>query len=262
MADAAVAGGVDLVAMTRAIIADPDLPAKARAGRAMRPCIGTQRGLHRPPLHRAADVVLGQPGHPRARARRTGSGRRRRGGSSSSGAGSPGWRRHAVPRSAVTTSCSSSAARSSADGLASPGERRGRERWARYIDWLRDEAEGAGAELRTGVAATAQEVLAESPDAVILATGSQLRSAAALPGPVPVLDVDVLLEQRRRSDRAAVGAGARRRRRLSGADRRGATRRGGLQRRDRHRPIRWSARRSIRRSSRSCSAASRSPASP
>ena len=33
MADAAVASGVDLVAMTRAIIADPDLPAKARAGR-------------------------------------------------------------------------------------------------------------------------------------------------------------------------------------------------------------------------------------
>jgi hypothetical protein len=37
-------------------------------------------------------------------------------------------------------------------------------------------------------------VLGEAPDAVILATGSELRPAAALPGPVPVIDVDVLLE--------------------------------------------------------------------
>jgi glycine/D-amino acid oxidase-like deaminating enzyme len=74
------------------------------------------------------------------------------------------------------------------------GARRGRERWARYIDWLRDEAHAAGAELRAGVAATAQAVLAETPDAVIVATGSELRPSAALRGPVPAIDVDVLLE--------------------------------------------------------------------
>ena len=79
MADACVASGVDLVAMTRAIIADPDLPAKARAGRAARPCIGTQRGLHRPPLHRSADVVLGESGHPRVRSSPSWSRPRRRG---------------------------------------------------------------------------------------------------------------------------------------------------------------------------------------
>src|SRR5690242_16340503 len=44
MADACVASGVDLVAMTRAIIADPDLPKKARAGVAQRPCIGLNEG--------------------------------------------------------------------------------------------------------------------------------------------------------------------------------------------------------------------------
>jgi hypothetical protein len=44
VADACVASGVDLVAMTRAIIADPDLPAKARTGRAARPCIGLNEG--------------------------------------------------------------------------------------------------------------------------------------------------------------------------------------------------------------------------
>jgi hypothetical protein len=74
------------------------------------------------------------------------------------------------------------------------GARRGRERWDRYITWLRDEAQAAGAELRSGVAATAQAVLGEAPDAVILATGSELRPAAVLPGPVPAIDVDALLE--------------------------------------------------------------------
>jgi hypothetical protein len=39
-----------------------------------------------------------------------------------------------------------------------------------------------------------QGVLAQAPDAVILATGSELRPAAAPPGPVPAIDVDVLLE--------------------------------------------------------------------
>src|SRR6185503_17269288 len=59
------------------------------------------------------------------------------------------------------------------------GARPGRERWATYVDWLRDEAQGAGAELRGGVAATAESVLVEAPDAVVVATGSTLRSSAA-----------------------------------------------------------------------------------
>ena len=64
----------------------------------------------------------------------------------------------------------------------------------------------AGAELRTGVAATAQDVLAERPDAVVLATGSELRPSAAPPGPVPVIDVDALLEHGAPDGRDAVGA--------------------------------------------------------
>jgi hypothetical protein len=74
------------------------------------------------------------------------------------------------------------------------GLRSGRERWHRYIDWLRSEAEAAGAEIRVGAEAGAQAVLAERPDAVIVATGSVLRPEARLPGPLPVLDVDELLE--------------------------------------------------------------------
>ena len=73
-------------------------------------------------------------------------------------------------------------------------ERRGRGRWRLYVDWLRDEARDAGAEIRLGADADAAAVLTERPDAVIVATGSTLREAAGPPGPVAVLDVDALLE--------------------------------------------------------------------
>ena len=150
------AGGVDLVAMTRAIIADPDLPAKA-ARRASRPALHrTERGLHRPPLHGrpmwcSVNPGVREPGAGRARPRRrAGAGRRRR------AAAWPGWRRRAPPRSrghAVVLF----ERRAQLGGRARlAGARRGRERWALYLDWLRGEAEAAGAELRTGVAATAE----------------------------------------------------------------------------------------------------------
>ena len=165
----------------------PRRPGRAAVHRA-------QRGVHRPPVHRSADVVLGQPGHPRPGARRArpgrdGGARRRR--RRRSGRAGGGTRR---PRSAVTRVVLFERRPQLGGRARLAGARRGRERWARYIDWLQDEAQAAGAELRTGVAATAQEVLAEAPDAVILATGSELRPAAALPGPVPAIDVDALLE--------------------------------------------------------------------
>ena len=72
-------------------------------------------------------------------------------------------------------------------------ERRGRERWRLYVDWLRDEAIDAGVEIRLDVSADVAAVLAEQPDAVILATGSRLRDEAP-PAGTPLLDVDALLE--------------------------------------------------------------------
>jgi hypothetical protein len=74
------------------------------------------------------------------------------------------------------------------------GLRSGRGRWHRYIDWLREEAEEAGVDIRVGAAADTSSVLGERPDAVIVASGSILRPEARLPGPLPVLDVDELLE--------------------------------------------------------------------
>jgi 2,4-dienoyl-CoA reductase-like NADH-dependent reductase (Old Yellow Enzyme family) len=193
MADACVAGGVDLVAMTRAIIADPDLPAKARAGRAARPCIGLNEGCigrlytDRPmwcsvnPGIRDPQVAELSPAAAAGRVVVVGGGV----------AGLEAARAAALRGHRVVLF----ERRSRLGGRAAlAGARQGRERWARYIDWLRAEADTAGAQLRTDVAATAEGVLAEAPDAVILATGSELRPAAALPGPVPVVDVDVLLE--------------------------------------------------------------------
>jgi NADPH-dependent 2,4-dienoyl-CoA reductase/sulfur reductase-like enzyme len=188
-----VAGGVDLVAMTRAIIADPDLPTKARAGRAARPCIGLNEGCigrlytDRPmwcsvnPGIRDPELAELVPAVTAGRIVVVGGGV----------AGLEAARGAALRGHEVVLF----ERRSQLGGRARlAGARRGRERWARYIDWLQDEAEAAGAELRTGVVASAPGVLAEAPEAVILATGSELRPAAVMPGPVPAIDVDVLLE--------------------------------------------------------------------
>ncbi len=193
MADACVASGVDLVAMTRAIIADPDLPAKARTGRTARPCIGINEGCigrlytDRPmwcsvnPGIRDPDLAQLVPAATAQTIVVVGGGVA--GLEAARGAALRGHRVVLFER------------RPQLGGRARlAGGRRGRERWARYIDWLRDEAQAAGAQLRTGVEVTAQDVLATAPDAVILATGSELRPSAALPGPVPAIDVDALLE--------------------------------------------------------------------
>jgi len=192
MADACIASGVDLVAMTRAIIADPDLPAKARAGRAARPCIGLNEGCigrlytDRPmwcsvnPGIRDPDVAELAPAATPGRVVVVGGGVA--GLEAARGAALRGHEVVLLER------------RAELGGRARlAGARRGRERWPLYVDWLRREAEAAGAELRTCAAATAGGVLAEAPDAVIVATGSELRPSA-LPGPVPAIDVDELLE--------------------------------------------------------------------
>ena len=192
VAEAGLAAGVDLVAMTRAIIADPDLPLKVAAGERKRPCISLNEGcigrlytglpmwcsvnpaIREPELARlvpAADpgriVVVGGgvAGLEAARA-----------------AALRGHRVVVFER------------RPDLGGRARlAAERRGRERWRLYVDWLRDEAVDAGVEIRLGTSADVAAVLAEQPDAVILATGSRLRDVAP-PSGTPLLDVDTLLE--------------------------------------------------------------------
>ena len=193
VAEAALSAGVDLVAMTRAIIADPDLPLKVAAGERKRPCISLNEGcigrlytglpmwcsvnpaIREPELARltpAADpgriVVVGGgvAGLEAARA-----------------AALRGHHVVLLERRPVLGGRARLAA-----------ERRGRERWRLYVDWLRDEAVDAGVDIRLNSAADVGAVLAEQPDAVILATGSRLRDVAP-PSGAPLLDVDTLLEQ-------------------------------------------------------------------
>jgi 2,4-dienoyl-CoA reductase-like NADH-dependent reductase (Old Yellow Enzyme family) len=194
MADACVASGVDLVAMTRAIIADPDLPTRAAAGLAQRPCIGLNEGCigrlytSRPmwcsvnPAIRDPDLDQLTPAPAPGRVVVVGGGV----------AGLEAARGAALRGHDVVLF----ERRSELGGRARlAAVRNGRERWTRYIEWVRDEAKAAGAELRCGAPVMVDEILGERPDLVILATGSELRPSAILPGPVPVVDVDELLEK-------------------------------------------------------------------
>jgi threonine dehydrogenase-like Zn-dependent dehydrogenase len=193
MAEAVVAAGVELVAMTRAIIADPDLPLKIADGRHYRPCIGLNDGCigrlyTGMPMYCSVNPAVRNPGLAEivpakepARVVVVGGGV-----AGLEAARAAALRGHQV---VVFERRPLLGGRARLAGL-----RSGRERWQRYIDWLRGEAEAAGADIRVGEEADASAVLAENPDAVIVATGSMLRPEARLKGPVPVLDVDELLE--------------------------------------------------------------------
>ena len=193
MAEEVLAGGVDLVAMTRAMIADPDLPSKVADGRRPRPCIGLNDGCigrlyTGMPMYCSVNPAIRNPGLADASpveepARVVVVGGGVAGLEAARAAAQRGHRVVLFER------------RSELGGRARlAGMRSGRDRWTLYVDWLREEADVAGAEIRVGVEADAAAVLAEEPDAVIVATGSILRPEARIPGPVPVLDVDELLE--------------------------------------------------------------------
>jgi 2,4-dienoyl-CoA reductase-like NADH-dependent reductase (Old Yellow Enzyme family) len=193
VAEAVLAGGVDLVAMTRALIADPDLPSKVADGRRPRPCIGLNDGCigrlyTGMPMYCSVNPAIRNPGladaspvEESARVVVVGGGV----------AGLEAARAAALRGHSVVLF----ERRPVLGGRARlAGMRSGRDRWEKYVDWLREESEAAGVDIRVGVDADAAAVLAEKPDGVIVATGSILRPEARLPGPIPVLDVDELLE--------------------------------------------------------------------
>ncbi|HEY7077172.1 MAG TPA: FAD-dependent oxidoreductase [Solirubrobacteraceae bacterium] len=186
--------GVDLVAMTRAIIADPDLPRRLQAGARPRPCISINEGCigrlySGLPMWCSVNPAVRDPAlaapAPAARPCRVvvvGGGVA--GLEAARGAALRGHRVLVLERRRVLGGRARLAR-----------ERRGRERWGLYLDWLAAELADAGAELRLGVEADAGAVLAEEPDAVVLATGSMPRAEAVPPGPLAVLDADALIEE-------------------------------------------------------------------
>ena len=192
VAEAALSAGVDLVAMTRAIIADPDLPLKVATGERKRPCISLNEGcigrLYTGlPMWCSVNPAIREPELARL-----------------TPAADPG-RIVVVGGGVAGLEAARGAAlrghhvvvferRPDLGGRARlAAERRGRERWRLYVDWLRDEAVDAGVEIRLGTSADVTAVLAAQPDAAILATGSRLRDVAP-PSRTRLLDVDALLE--------------------------------------------------------------------
>jgi dimethylglycine catabolism A len=188
--------GVDLVAMTRALIADPDLPRTYASGGTPRPCISLNEGCigrlyqGRPmwcsvnPAIREPEVDLGSgPGEraPYGRVVVVGGGV----------AGAEAAYRAAERGSSVVLFERGDRIGGRAE-LA--GRRRGRERWGLYLDWLVEQLDRTGVDVRLGTAPDVDAVLALEPDSVVVASGSVPRWPAWAAGaPSPVVDADTVV---------------------------------------------------------------------
>ena len=190
--------GVDLVAMTRALIADPDLPRTYAAGDTPRPCISLNEGCigrlyqGRPmwcsvnPGIREPEVDPGASAHepiPYGRVVVVGGGV----------AGAEAAFRAAERGSAVVLFEQGDRIGGRA---ALAGRRRGRERWGLYLDWLAERLDRTGVDVRLRTSPTVTDVLALEPEQVVIASGSAPRWPSWVPGaPTPVVDADRVLAE-------------------------------------------------------------------
>jgi 2,4-dienoyl-CoA reductase-like NADH-dependent reductase (Old Yellow Enzyme family) len=194
--------GNDLVAMTRALIADPDLPRKYTAGTTPRPCISLNEGCigrlygGRPmwcsinPGIR--DPEVDQPPAfspaPAERERRAGRVVVIGGGVAGAEAAYRAAERGARVALFERTRHIGGRARIAA-------QRRGRERWHLYLAWLSEQLQRTGVDLRLGVEASVADVLALEPDLVVASSGSTMRSPTWAAGsPTPVVDADEVVD--------------------------------------------------------------------
>ena len=197
-------GQVDVVGMTRALIADPDLPRKAREGRLddIRICVGANEGCIDRIYQGKPVTCIQNPATGREAELGEVDARRRRGGRSWwSAAAWPGSRRRAWRRSAAIAWCSSRRApRSAARSCSRPARPRAPSTPASSASW-RVRSASSTSRCRLGVEATRSPVLAEQPDVVIVATGSHphVPPLPGLDGKHVVTDRDVLPRPRRRS---------------------------------------------------------------
>lgn len=191
-AEAALAGGgIDLIGMNRAHMADPDLIAKAQAGREadVRPCVAGnfcigQVGLHRPigcmmNPRVGKEAAWPERPAPAAAARRV----------LVLGAGPAGLEAARVAALAGHDVTVWEAASEPGGALLLAGTGHGRGDLHRMRDWLLRQVAGAGVRLLTDRPATVADALAFGADALLLATG-----AVADPTPLPeMLDVPAAL---------------------------------------------------------------------
>jgi 2,4-dienoyl-CoA reductase-like NADH-dependent reductase (Old Yellow Enzyme family) len=190
--------GVDLVATTRALIADPDLPRKSAAGITPRPCISLNEGcigrLYQGlPMWCSVNPGIREPEldlPPEAPKQDTpvSAAARRMVVIGGGVAGAEAAYRAAERGSEVVLLERTERLGGRAE-LA--GRRPGRERWALYLDWLAERLQTTGVDVRLNVEATVDDVLALRPHVVVLATGSVPRWPAwAVNAPTPVIDAD------------------------------------------------------------------------
>jgi 2,4-dienoyl-CoA reductase-like NADH-dependent reductase (Old Yellow Enzyme family) len=197
-------GDADAITLARALIADPEWPAKARAGAAhtIRLCTGCNQGCYgnllqslpitcptNPAVGREAELGLGSL-EPAARSRRV-----------VVVGGGPGgleaaW--VAAARGHDVTLLERGDALGGKIRLAQllPG----RAELADFADWRAGECERRGVDIRLGVEAGVDEVLALEPDAVVVATGGRATvtgSSKWHPMPVPGSDRDFVVDHER-----------------------------------------------------------------
>jgi hypothetical protein len=177
-AEAALASAAgDLVGLTRALIADADWPAKARAGRVdeIRPSSYDNFAwgeIHAgKPLAEVHNPQLGQQGESGWRPVRAA--RRRR--VVVVGAGPAGMQAARIAAESGHEVTLLGASKAPGGKLRWEASLPGREEYGNLVGWMMRRAHAAGVKLQLGQAASAGQVLSLDPERVILATGSHLR---------------------------------------------------------------------------------------
>ncbi len=184
-------GCADLIALGRALLADPEWPRKAHEGRRIRPCILGNRGCcdHRGPEGEVRCLVRPETGREWEGPPSPAESSRRvvvvGGGPAGMEAALVATRRgHEVTlfeRKGLLGGTFRTAARPPGKGYI-----------LKFLEYLEREVRESGVEVRLSTEATAEDVLAISPDAVVVATGARYRPPD-LPGAEhAVLAVDVL----------------------------------------------------------------------
>jgi 2,4-dienoyl-CoA reductase-like NADH-dependent reductase (Old Yellow Enzyme family) len=199
-------GACDLVAMTRAILADPELPRKAQEGRlgeirhcvGANVCIGRRYGhyqpvacVYNPSAGRERELEPLAPARPPRRIAVVGGGP-----AGLEAARVAAERGHRVVLFEASGQLGGHVLLEAA--VPHRHELRG------IADYYRRQLERLGVDVRLGAVATAEVVLGERPDAVVVATGSRpALPEAALDG-LPVLTADDVLAGRRPAGRVLV----------------------------------------------------------
>jgi hypothetical protein len=184
-------GDADLVGMVRAHLADPELVAKARAGRpqAIRPCVGANvcinRLLANSELRCLANPTLGREAEWGDPPPRDAEGR----GAVVVGRGPGGLEAARVLAQRGFSVVLFERARELGGQLRRWSQAPSVREYGKLIRWWRGQLEELGVEVRLGVNVSAREVAASSPDAVVVATGSSPLADAAATGSIRRLSI-------------------------------------------------------------------------